>query len=418
MTNNTTATKTNPSSKRVRIDTEPTPLNDRVSTSKCLEDHLELAFASLQHTTTKKFARDTCKEFVRLKNLETTQQNKLLRVSKQDYVPISARFKFDLKSNATVQKTDEFKALETSCKTAMETFQHSIKQNVIETVNLEIGQNKNNIEQLFCKSCHKLAQTLLLEKNPTVLSQKNARNLSLVCIQNNPTLLTYTGMTRTTFYPHFGTVIADPTITDNGPELNSQDQQELDALQLTDKLRLLLENIFQSAWKKLQKIHQFKETEKQLAALFIETPLEDMTDETNEEIGEQPTVEATSIISMVETAVKEKTKELNKKISALEQKLSRKTTAENTPGAPESARPNKSPGTTKRKLNMTANARKALAESRKKKATKAKPKGSPDGQDNDTSAKQTNKQKQRSGKPSPKKRNASTKHSKKGGSGK
>ena len=339
-------------------------------------------------------------------------------MSKEDYIPISARFEVELKTTPKITASDDFTALSDDCSTAMKIYQERVKQNIIKTVDLEIKNTELEIKQLFCTACHKVASSLLLEKNPLSLSKKQSRNLSLLCIQAEPLQLIPTGMDRIEFYEKFQAASKDPEVDPvNGPtNLSPEDKKEVEDLQLRDKLRNLLDNIFRSPWSKLQKVQRLKETEKQLATFFTEGTLEQVTEDTAMTIDAQPIQDAETINKLIAEAVSKNSKELHKKITTLEQKLSRNTSASNTPGATSSAQPKKM--TTPKRLDMTSKARQANKAKKDKKIQQTaerqrkKSNASPDGHDSDTSKNNSRKNNNARKNASPKKSKASTRASK------
>jgi hypothetical protein len=90
-----------------------------------------------------------------LRNLETTHS----RLAKEEFIPHSARFKFDLNASERVkeQASEQYKALVEQADVALLLFKHAAKKQIVRLVELEILTTKQAIAKLFCDATGILA---------------------------------------------------------------------------------------------------------------------------------------------------------------------------------------------------------------------------------------------------------------------
>jgi hypothetical protein len=127
---------------------------------------------------------------------------------------------------------------------------NSSEKKNLKTVDLEIKQTQDEIMALFCTATKKLATSTLVEMNPPSMTSNHIRILALMCIQKNPSCLNRTGMDRLQFYKKYKEIILVSMELFNGSNNNYAEQTHVDELQLYDKLRVILSNVFHVAWEK------------------------------------------------------------------------------------------------------------------------------------------------------------------------
>lgn len=198
---------------------------------------------------------------------------------------------------------------------------------------------------------YKLASSTLLEKNPHSLSKTHIRVLSLLCMQLNAPILKHTGMERTTFHKQHKTCTNDTEAAFDGNNMKADEADEATNLNITDKLRALIENMFLVPWNKILKVHNCKETEKTLADLFTNDTLEDKTTEVATAMETEGTIDKSTMLQLIADSASKSTKDLQMKILTLEQKLARSDATSNTTGATTSARSTKKKNANEKKKN-------------------------------------------------------------------
>lgn len=106
------------SAKRARFDTAPpTAVTfDSRTPSGAVFAHSENAFVTL-HEDIAAYALSTCADFTRLLNRKAGQEKKIAKPKSDEHMPVSLRFKFELKSTDKVKKIDEFKQLAAETRT-------------------------------------------------------------------------------------------------------------------------------------------------------------------------------------------------------------------------------------------------------------------------------------------------------------
>ena len=185
---------------------------------------------------------------------------------------------------------------------------------------MEIEVTKFKLQNLFCTTLCKLANLLLIEKNPEAEHDKHTRILSLTCIQHHQTLLEKVHMDRPSFYAGYKTHNSDGDELFNGENIDATQAAQVNILNLRDKLRLILDNIFSVPWNQIVKQHQQKDTMRKLNQFCIATKLENATDDTAMKLDKEQTADQELIEGLVKDAVAKATNGLKQQLAKYEQK--------------------------------------------------------------------------------------------------
>ena len=315
------ATENNPN-KRARFSEPVTTAEDgepKYSATSTLQKHLDTVFESLQSKTIANYARQQCQAYVKLKNLERQQRQKLKRTSVAGYVPISARFTFELKSNDAVGASTEFKALDEECKAAIKTCQETLQAKVVKTIDLEIKQTDMEIRRLYNHTVLKLAQLFLYENDPQLDLTHHPRTLALWSVNDGEKILPEGNVTRNIFFQDFKTFhncqqpLFDPT--------SANATQKLEIKDLISKMALYCHYIFPNAWSKMMQFYESRDNEKALHKLLTEAVLDDATKDTDIDMSNEETLDAPQIKKLIKEGIEKGTKDLKAEIATLQQKL-------------------------------------------------------------------------------------------------
>jgi hypothetical protein len=152
-----TATESNTNGKRARGNAQK-PSTQRTSALQDARFAASVLLASLP-ATIKSLAEPLLDKFLKLRiELYNSEKNKS-RLSKDDFRPISTRFKFNLKSSSRVleQATTEYETLENNCQIDLAVCKNQLKKSICSLVDLEIKVNKSDIATHFSVAVGSLA---------------------------------------------------------------------------------------------------------------------------------------------------------------------------------------------------------------------------------------------------------------------
>ena len=313
---------------RFAIPGQPTLLQDTNTPTGILQSHLCSAFVTL-HYTISTLAKEACTRCVKLFNTERNQRDKLAKLRNDDYVPRSANFAFTLKTNRRVSEKDAFKTLASAQETAIKVFQASIKANIVQVVNLEQLDTRDEIHAHFSLAAFNFAKIILIESNPSDEDPSEAaRVLALSTVHLHPALLQYCHMERLDFYENYKSVNKCDKPTFDGSNIDATEIAAIEPYQAT--LFLVLSNIFVQPWKLICKLKEQQEKTKALEHFSKTLANGAATEACAMEIDKETSVSAATLNDLITAKVSAETMALRKQIDKLSQQLKR-STATSTP---------------------------------------------------------------------------------------
>jgi hypothetical protein len=363
-----TATEPNRNGKRVKFAQEKNSSSSPPSTAiDCAK------FAA--SVTIKPLAEHYFKEFIALK-IELYQLAKTkVRLANEDFVPTSARIKFEL--NATERVKEQAPAALTtlidSAELTLGVFKADIKKKVIQLLDLEIKVASNALKLLFCNAVCSLGVATGIH----VYNCDNFRSRYLITatMEAHPELLQHTGIssrdaTRTATQEFFGLV--KTIVNDNSDEhiVGTLDPAHLALVAPTiPDFKSTLEALFVRSW--TQYLSKKAESTRQIAVkTFVEEELkESITSEVAMDL-EGIAADPSKLEQYISSKIAEGTRTLRATVDRLSDKSPRtksksKTekatpnTAKNKPGAQTSNAPKRNPRdqkTTKKKKEKSPKA--------------------------------------------------------------
>jgi hypothetical protein len=238
------ATKTNDNNKRTQFIQNQAPLqNSAVEKAKFVA---MLPFASLP-STIKSLASGyfTFLELrIHLRSLDSTKS----RLSQDDFVPHSARVKFELNASKRVKEKAgaEYQTLAQRAEIALAVFKERAKAQIVGLVELEIKVCKDDIAVIFCRAVDTLASALAIH-HPTV-DQAHASDLVyLVFEKHHGELLDFSEIPSVqAFFDLFKTSASIPTETHQHETLSVERQHAVENAK--DSLKTILSAIFTRSW--------------------------------------------------------------------------------------------------------------------------------------------------------------------------
>jgi hypothetical protein len=346
------ATETNTNNKRIRFaPNQAAPTNSALEQAKFAAT---LPLASLP-ATIKTLATGYFTKFFELRVLLRSLASTQARLSQDDFVPHSARIKFELNASKRVKEKAgaEYQALAVQADISLAVFKNQAKNQIVRLVDLEIKVIKNDVSIIFCRAVFTIACALAIH-HPTV-DQANAPDLvALVFEKHHDELLGFSEIdSAQAFFNLFRTANSIPTGAHEHETLSLVRQQAVEAAQ--DSLKNILHALFVRSWTAYLSVKAEQQRQLELQE-FIETSFkQDATCPLAMEL-DTLTVESPALHEFVAREIAKHTKGLQTQVSSLTNKLNAKN---KTPGAHKpSARSTNKKGTSK---NLSTRPKKGAA---------------------------------------------------------
>jgi hypothetical protein len=236
------ATEDNPNGKRQRTE-DDAQLSPNASPLEKAKFSATIALASLP-ATIKSLAMEYHSKFLALR-IEIQRLSKTKeRLSQADFIPTSARIKFELTASARVKEkaNDEFKALAERTQGAVEFYQNSIKIELKKLVDLELKQAKDALRLHFCKSVAALGITISIH-NPDVEMAHSKDVIAFVFEHRHDVLLKHSEITTPQeFFDLLKQATNDPAPAHTFPSLTNERGYAVEPA--ADTLKILCEAMF------------------------------------------------------------------------------------------------------------------------------------------------------------------------------
>jgi len=276
------------------------------------------------------------KRFNALKSKARQQTLTRARLAVADFIPHSARIKFELKGSAGAMENDRFTALKTEMTARTEGYTKAIKAAIVEVGFLEKEAIENEMAKLFCTSAAQLAKLCLLEKDPSS-SDPPHFELSLYCIEQDVAnaLLKHMPLSRPQLFQRFN------ELNDNGVDAHLSGSipvalVETFTQRLLLRLAVLLKSIFVTSWEAQLAVYLQQERDIALAKQVREYMGGRATTAAVAIIDAEPTADPKTLRNLIETQVDAKTKSLRTEIQQLRQSVKR-SSKKDPRGAPQPA---------------------------------------------------------------------------------
>jgi hypothetical protein len=250
-----------------------------------------------------------------LRVLESTES----RLAKEDFVPHSTRFKFDLNASARVKEHagNEYTTLAERADLALCIFKVAAKRQIVQLVELEIKTLKLAIARLFCQAIGTLAIAMCIH-HPQVEGPHQAHFLVyLVFERHHRTLLEFSELSPDTpqdFFDLFQETHPVPTGAHQHSTLELHETYAVDAAEVSFKE--LVDALFCRSW--LAYIHAKQQTQRQLELQeYVETQLKERATQPVAMEIDQITTDSPELAEAVKAQVAQHTKSLQAQVSRL-----------------------------------------------------------------------------------------------------
>ena len=271
----------------------------------------------------KAIALSISKAFNALKSRARQQALTRVRLAVADFIPHSARIKFQVKASESAMENDRFTALRTDMEAKTAAYQKACKEAIMEVGLMEYEAIEREMVKLFCTSAAWLAKLCLLEANPTNSDPRHFA-FALFCIEKDDdnVLSKHLPCTRAQLFACFN------EHNDNGadqhiPGNTSAALVESFTAPLLSRLHSLLHAIFVKSWEAQTAIYLQQERENALAKQVKEYMGGQATVATATIIDAEITVDPKTLRNLIQTQIDSKTKSLRTELQQLRQTVKR-----------------------------------------------------------------------------------------------
>jgi hypothetical protein len=324
----TTATE-DQARKRVRI-TDPSELSTTIRSSVTV-DFVTRSFASLP-TPIKTLASHYTEKLTKLQNKARQRSITIEKMAEDDFIPTSARIKFELGATQKVKETATFTTLAASTKELVATFQNTLKANMLTVAQLELSSIQSDINTTILKAVRNLTTITVMNHFPDSENHPFApRALARATFEAHFEILKkFSTLESDSLFLRYKKVTADPAPPYEPHTMPPGERQHISCL--IPELFGLLKKICVDSWS--EQLDAIQKKKKSLALdHYVQSTLTEMaTADTAMILDQEPTIEPAVIKSLIAKGVNDATKELQKPVARLQQTIER-TSAKNTRGA-------------------------------------------------------------------------------------
>jgi hypothetical protein len=322
-TNMTTSATEDQARKRVRI-TDPAELST-IMRSSVTQDFALRSFASLP-TPIKSLATHYTTKLTSLQNKARQRSITIEKMAKDDYTPTSARIKFELGASQKVKETATFTTLAVATKELVETFQKTLKANMLTVAKMELSTLQLDINTTILEAIRDLTTIAVMNHFPDSENHPNApRVLARATLEDHfDTLKQFSTLEANSLFLQYKEITAD-----NNPIYVPGSMPGSDRLHiacLIPELFGLLKKICVDAWSEQLDAIQAKKKALALEHYVQSTLTEKATADTAMILDHEPTIEPAVIKSLIAKGVNDATKDLHKTIARLQQSIDRSST--------------------------------------------------------------------------------------------
>jgi hypothetical protein len=262
------------------------------------------------------------------------------QLSKEDFWPISTRFKFDLNTSTRVkeQANAQCEALSDSCQVDIAVCKNQLKVTISKLVDLEIEVIKTAIATHFCEAAGSLAIACVI-CIPTIKDHLADDLIFYTFDEHHETLLSWHSEIPDAqdFFTLFKTATLHPADVHEHATLSAA--RSCNVSRLEDSFKQLIKTLFVRTWKAYLAVKDQYKRDIYLQA-FVENRMKiAATKSVAMELG-TITVDYPALENLIDSGISAKEKRINKMISRLANQVN-STTKKMSKGAPSSARQKK-----------------------------------------------------------------------------
>jgi hypothetical protein len=316
-----TATEAQPNTKRTRFEETPTVIPSKPPTLKTSIERARftanVTLVSLPNTI-KPLAEHFLATFLKLRLEIRRFEHTKSKLAIDDYVPSSARIKFELGATERVKEnaSDAYTTLVNDTELTKHVFQNDLKRNLIKLADLEISELQKSVRNTFCEACGALSIAYAIhipEFNKTL-----AHALVLAVMEkHHATLLLHSELdTPQDFFDTLATATNDHHPIHNFGAFPLTQQVDSETEMGEDPLTIVLTAIFVNSWT------EYLRSENEKARILETKTFADsiLKDNITAQVAmdlEDVTPSSSSIKELIATEIEKKTKHLKKQLADL-----------------------------------------------------------------------------------------------------
>ena len=177
-------------------------------------DFVTRSFASLP-TPIKSLASHYTEKLTKLQNKARQRSITIDKMAGDDYIPTSARIKFELGASQKVKETATFATLAESTKELVETFQQALKTNMLTVAKLELRSIQSDIDNTILEAVRDLTTVTVMNHFPDHETHPLApRALARATLEDHFDVLNeFSTLDSNSLFLRHRNITADPTPT-------------------------------------------------------------------------------------------------------------------------------------------------------------------------------------------------------------
>jgi hypothetical protein len=336
-----TATDTNTSAnKRTRFDATAQSGNEHLSPLALSLGHIRSHVESLRPETQHILVKIGT-DYIKLRQKAALKERRITKMSSdEDYIPNSARLKFELKVSNEACMDPEYTSLVDETKILIETFQQDLKKYIVKAAIVELNVFKAKASESLATGLFVLAKTILIvsgqnDLNPhqivnTILDrhhesllfhlQENLDSFRTLYKTTNkvaalPDALLATGAADYLSHHTNSQLLTQDSYTANPPP--RPNPQTPRAEQCISNMYRAIDSIFVQAWNIFLQAQDTNDRRLELKKFTADLLLLQSTEETQMDLDDEPTLAQTSVHDLIHKKTTEQTKGLKAEMSSL-----------------------------------------------------------------------------------------------------
>ena len=300
--------------------------------SSVIVDFVTRSFASLP-TPIKSLATHYTEKLTKLQNKARQRSITIDKMAGDDYIPTSARIKFELGATKKVKETATFATLAVNTKELVATFQKTLKANMLTVAQLELSSIQFDIDTTILEAVRDLTTVTVMNHFTDSENHPHApRALARATFELHfDTLKKFSTLESDSLFLRYKEITADPAPPYEPHSMPPGERHHISCL--IPELFGLLKKICVDAWSEQLDAIQKKKKALALEPYVHSTLTEKATADTSMILDQEPTIEPAVIKSLIAKGVTDATRDLQKTIARLQQTIDRSST-KNTRGAP------------------------------------------------------------------------------------
>jgi len=242
------------------------------------------------------------------------QEQTILKLSEDSFIPHSAQTNFSLNASESVMETNKYKTLATEMETVCDTFRKAAKKAIYAVAKLEIENTKKQTSDIFVKTAKHVAHLVIL-KNNAVLQHTDVELATLAIEKHGSGLTKYSCLKLLDVL----NAISHPTPYSGSAFL----EEKKEALApLISTFSILMVAAFMDSWDKQLDCYKMQAIERAMANHVKDVLDGTATQQAAATMDAEPTADPALLKDIIKKQVDSQQRLLQNQINELKQKLS------------------------------------------------------------------------------------------------